>query len=75
VRTRYDRDELLVGLAIEVYVGVAVRELVCRLCVREMMQHGLLHRELLSKTTVACYHNAIKETFGIRFTSLVKVCV
>ena len=75
MRTRYDRDELLVALAIEVYVGVAVRKLVCRLCVGEMMQHGLLHRELLSKIIVACHHNAIKETFRIRFTSLVKVCV
>jgi hypothetical protein len=49
VRTRYSRNELLVTLACEVYVGIAVGELVCCLGVGEMMQHGLLHRELSSR--------------------------
>ena len=57
MRTGYGCNEFLVALASEVYVGVAVRKLVCRLSIGEMTQHGLLHRELLSKTRVACHHN------------------
>lgn len=60
MRTRYGRDEFLVALASEVYVRVAVREPVCRLSVREMSKHGLLHRELFSKAMIVCYHNATR---------------
>jgi hypothetical protein len=49
VRTRYSRNELLVTLAGEVYVGIAVEELVRCLGRGEVVQHGLLHRELLAK--------------------------
>lgn len=49
-RTGNARGKSLVTLASEVYVIVAVGELVCALDVGEMMQHGLLHRELPEKT-------------------------
>lgn len=52
MRTRYSRNELLVTLAGEVYVGIAVGELVRCLGLGEVVQHGLLHRELLAKTIV-----------------------
>jgi len=51
VRTRYSRNELLVTLAGEVYVGIAVGELVRCLGIWEVVQHGILHRELLEKIT------------------------
>jgi hypothetical protein len=46
MRTRYGHDKLLVALTREIYIGVAMRELVCRLGIGEVMQHGLLHGEL-----------------------------
>lgn len=49
MRTRYSRDELLVTLAGEVYVGIAVIELVRCLGLGKVVQHGMLHRELLAK--------------------------
>jgi len=52
VRTRYSRNELLVTLAGEVYVGIAVGELVRCLGLGEVVQHGLLHRKLLAKMIV-----------------------
>ena len=52
MRTRYSRNELLVTLAGEVYVGIAVGELVRCLGLGEVVQHGLLHRKLLAKMIV-----------------------
>jgi hypothetical protein len=76
VRTRYGRDEFLVALASEVHAGVAVRELVCRLRVGEMMQHGLLHCELLPKSHDCLLSQRVERAKPfIVFTSLVKVCV
>lgn len=46
MRTRYGHDEHLVTGAIEVYIGVAMRESVRCFDSREMVQHGLLHSEL-----------------------------
>ena len=55
MRTRNARSETFVTLASEVYVGVAVGELVRGLDVGEVMQHSLLHRELSAKTIVYVY--------------------
>ena len=46
MRTRYGHDEHLVTGAIEVHIGVAMRESVRCFDSREMVQHGLLHSEL-----------------------------
>ena len=49
MRTRYSRNELLVTLAGKVYIGIAVGKLVRCLGLGEVVQHGLLHRELLEQ--------------------------
>lgn len=49
MRTGYSRNKLFVTLAGEVYVSIAVSELVCCLGLGEVVQHGLLHRKLLVK--------------------------
>lgn len=62
MRTRYSRNELLVTLAGEVYVGIAVGELVRCLGLGEMVQHGMLHRELLARMIAVlsqCAHGMI----------------
>lgn len=56
MRTRYGCGELFVALASEVYTSVAMRKSICRLGIGKMVQHGLLHRELLENTSshVSC---------------------
>lgn len=66
MRTRYGHDEHLVTGAIEVYIGVAMRESVRCLDSWEMVQHGLLHSELYAMGHRSCCYRGLLGPCHIR---------